>query len=82
MQAVVVGCSNGSLYFLATATGHQLAVVDTGGTIKSPPSVDSWQGWGCLWVASHGRQLLACTSEGIHGAMITSGIAFPLSSAL
>ncbi|DBA85609.1 TPA: hypothetical protein ACH3X1_005188 [Trebouxia sp. C0004] len=64
-QAVVVGCSNGSLYFLAIATGHQLAVVDTGGTIKSPPVVDSWQGWGCLWVASHGRQLVACANAGV-----------------
>ncbi|KAL0042895.1 hypothetical protein WJX79_002928 [Trebouxia sp. C0005] len=64
-QAVVVGCRNGSLHFLGIATGHQLAVVDTGGTIKSPPIVDSWQGWGCLWVSSHGRQLFACTSEGV-----------------
>jgi len=71
MQAVVVGCSNDSLYFLAIATRHQLAVVDTGGTIRSPPVVDSWQGWGCLWVASHGRQLLAFTNEGRHGSMIT-----------
>lgn len=76
MQAVVVGCSNGSLYFLGIATGHQLAVVDTGGTIKSPPTVDSWQG--CLWVASHGRQLLACTNEGRHGSMITLGVVLPL----
>ncbi len=71
MQAIIVGCSNGSLYFLDLATGQQLAVLDTGGTIKSPPVVDSWQGWGYLWVASHGRQLLACTSEGIPGSMIT-----------
>lgn len=65
MQAVVVGCSDGKLYFLDIVTGRQLAVVDTGGTIKSPPAVDGWQDWGCVWMASHGRRLLACTSQGI-----------------
>ena len=64
MQALVVGCSNGGLYFLELCSGIQLAVVDTGGAIKSPPAVDSWQGWGCLWMASHGKQLLATTSQG------------------
>lgn len=64
MQAVVVGCNDGKLYFLDIVTGRQLAAVDTGGTIKSPPAVDSWQDWGCVWMASHGRRLLACTSQG------------------
>ena len=64
MQAVVVGCSDGNLYFLDMASGRQLAVVDTGGTIKSPGVVDSWQGWGCLWMASHGKLLLGCSSQG------------------
>ena len=64
LQAVVVGCSDGGLYFLDIASGRQQAVVDTAGAIKSPPVVDSWQGWGCVWTASHGKQLLACSSQG------------------
>lgn len=64
LQAVVVGCSDGWLYFLDITSGRQRAVVDTAGAIKSPPVVDSWQGWGCLWMASHGKHLLACSSQG------------------
>ena len=64
LQAVVVGCSDGRLYFLDIASGRQQALVDTAGAIKSPPMVDSWQGWGCLWMASHGKLLLACSSRG------------------
>lgn len=64
LQAVVVGCADGRLYFLGVASGQQQAVVDTAGAIKSLPVVDSWQGWGCLWMASHGKQLQACSSQG------------------
>lgn len=64
LQAIVVGCSDGKLYFLEIASGKQQAVVDTAGAIKSPAVVDSWQGWGCLWMASHGKLLTACSSQG------------------
>lgn len=64
LQAVVVGCSDGMLYWLDIASGRQQAVVDTAGFIRSPAVVDSWQGWGCAWMASHGKLLLACSSQG------------------
>lgn len=64
LQAIVVGCADGWLYLLDIESGRQQVVVDTAGAIKSPPVVDSWQGWGCLWMASHGKQLLACSSQG------------------
>lgn len=68
LQAVVVGSSNGWLYFLDVSTGRKLAGVDTGGAIKSGAVVDPWQqrGLGCLWLASYGKQLLACASTGGH----------------
>lgn len=66
MQAVAVGSNDGYLYLLDIVTGEQLAAVDTGGAIKGAPTVDPWQhqGLGLVWLASHGKQLLGCTSAG------------------
>ena len=56
---------NWMLDFLDLPTGQLLGMQHTCGAVKSAPVVDSWAGKGWVWVASHGKRLLAFNSQGV-----------------
>ncbi len=63
--AVAVSCGDGCVRFLSLADGRLLSTSGRlEGGLRAAPACDPWPGCGVVWVATHGRRLVALESPG------------------